>query len=324
MAVRFGILGAGGISRRFAGVLRETDRARLAAVAARDLSRAEAFAGEFGAQAAYGDYEALLRDPSVDAVYIGLTHNLHAQWCERALLAGKAVLCEKPMVTKGEDARRLCRLAKERGLLLMEAMWTRCMPAVRVATECVASGMIGRVRLVRASFCFDAPFDPQARLFNPQLAGGALMDAGVYPIEFAMGVLGERPQEVTGLCAVGPSGVDEVDALTLAFPSGALAELSCAVQFRTGTDAVILGTSGSIVVRDFLRSTQCEIYDAEGELVRNFYRDVEDGFFYEIEHFCDLMESGAVESPLIPHADTIACAGVFDALLGRWGLSHLQ
>ena len=123
----------------------------------------------------------------MDAVYVGLTHNLHADLVRRALLAGKAVLCEKPMAVCAADARALADLAREKNLLLMEGMWTRCMPAVRRATQWVQKGVIGPVRLLRAAFCFDAPFDPQSRLFNPDLCGGALLDAGVYPIEFAMG-----------------------------------------------------------------------------------------------------------------------------------------
>ena len=199
MATRFGILGAGGISRRFASVLKECGCAELSAVAARDLDRAEAFAREFGANAAYGDYDALPADPAVDAVYVGLTHNLHADLVRRALLAGKAVLCEKPMAVCAADARALADLAREKNLLLREGMWTRCMPAVRRATQWVQKGVSGPVRLLRAAFCFDAPFDPQSRLFNPDLCGGALLDAGVYPIEFAMGVLGEHPVETAGV-----------------------------------------------------------------------------------------------------------------------------
>lgn len=317
MATRFGILGAGGISRRFASVLKECGCAELSAVAARDLDRAAAFAREFGANAAYGDYDALLADPAVDVVYVGLTHNLHADLVRRALLVGKAVLCEKPMAVCAADARALADLAREKNLLLMEGMWTRCMPAVRRATQWVQKGVIGPVRLLRAAFCFDAPFDPQSRLFNPDLCGGALLDAGVYPIEFAMGILGEHPVETAGVQLPAETGVDAMDLFSMRFPSGAMAELSCSITLSLPTDAVILGARGSIVVRDFLRSTRCELYDNHGDCVATFTEDVEDGFIYEIEHFCALFESGATESPLVPLADTIACAEVFDALLRR-------
>ncbi|MGI5884812.1 MAG: Gfo/Idh/MocA family protein [Candidatus Spyradocola sp.] len=317
MALHFGILGAGGISRRFASVLTECDDADLTAVAARDLNRAEAFAQEFGAESAYGDYDALLGDPNVDAVYVGLTHNLHVDLARRALLAGKAVLCEKPMAVCAADARALSDLAREKHLLLMEGMWTRCMPAVRRATQWVRNGIIGPVQLLRASFCFRAPYDPQSRLYNPELCGGALLDAGVYPIAFALGILGEYPVETAGVTRPAETGVDAMDLFSLRFPSGAMAELSCAIDLELPTDAVILGTRGSVVVRDFLRSTRCELYDDHGDCVATFTEDVEDGFVYEIEHFCDLMEAGETESPLIPLEDTIACAEVFDALLHR-------
>lgn len=163
-----------------------------------------------------------------------------------------------------------------------------------------AKGVIGPVRLLRAAFCFDAPFDPQSRLFNPDLCGGALLDAGVYPIEFAMGVLGEHPVETAGVQLPAETGVDAMDLFSMRFPSGAMAELSCSISLALPTDAVILGARGSIVVRDFLRSTRCELYDSHGDCVATFTEDVEDGFVYEIEHFCALFESGAKESPSSP------------------------
>ena len=167
------------------------------------------------------------------------------------------------------------------------------------------------------STAWGTKYDPNYRTFRKELAGGALLDAGVYPIEFAMGVLGEHPVETAGVQLPAETGVDAMDLFSMRFPSGAMAELSCSISLALPTDAVILGARGSIVVRDFLRSTRCELYDSHGDCVATFTEDVEDGFVYEIEHFCALFESGAKESPLVPLADTIACAEVFDALLRR-------
>ncbi len=314
MAVRFGILGAGKISRRFAAVLAESQEAELYAVAARDELRARDFAAHFDAETSYGSYAALLEDENVDAVYIGLTHDLHFRWTKAALLSGKPVLCEKPMAVSAGEAEALIALSREKQVLLMEAMWTRCLPAVRRAARWVRGGLIGPVRLIRADFCFDAPFDPTSRLYDPALCGGALLDAGVYPIEFAMGILGEHPEAVSGLALPSETGVDALDLIALRFPSGAMAHLSCAVNLALPGDAQILGENGSVLVRDFVRSTRAELYDEAGEPVATFTEDAGDGFLYEIDHFCQLLRQGALESPLVPLDDTLACAKVFDQL----------
>ena len=315
--IRFGIIGPGGISRRFARVMATTECAKLVAIASSSPERAAAFAAQFDSPRIHQSYTALVNDPYVDAVYIGLTHNFHADVIRLCLEAGKPVLCEKPMVLHEADAQALADLSRERGVLLMEAMWTRCQPAFRRARQWIAEGAIGQPKLVQAAFCFQAAYDPQARLFNPALAGGALYDAGVYPIEFATGILGENPVETKGVLNIGPSGVDEYDAISLRFPSGAVAALSCGITARASSDATVWGTQGHVVVYDFLRTQKVERYDAAGALAETFEHKVDDGFVHEIEHFCELVREGKTESPLIPLADTIACAAVFDALLGK-------
>lgn len=318
MQINFAILGPGSISRRFAKVLNTAEGARLAAVAsASSLERAENFAREFGADSYYGSYEELLRQPDIDAVYIGLTHNFHYDAIKLSLEHGKAVLCEKPMVTTEAEAKELTEMARSRGLLLMEAMWTRCLPAFRQARQWIADGRIGQTHLVQASFSFNVPFDPEHRLYNPALAGGGLFDAGVYPIEFASGILGENPNQTTGTLQIGATGVDEMAAMSLAYPSGALASLSCGLRTKTDWDGRVYGSSGSVIVRDFLMTKRSELYDAEGQLVDQFDDDFDDGFIYQINHFLSLLEAGRIESDLIPHRDTIACAAVFDQLLSQ-------
>lgn len=321
MNVKFGILGPGNISSRFAGVLKTVEGAEFAAVASSSSGeRAEAFARKFGAKRAYEGYLGLVEDPEVDAVYVGLTHNFHREAVRLCLEHGKAVLCEKPMAVCGRDARELAGLAKEKDVLLMEAMWTRCLPAFRKAKEWVGEGKIGDVKFIHASFCFKIPFDPEGRLFNPKLAGGSLYDTGVYPIEFATGILGENPVGVSGFCSICPTGVDDFAAISMKFGSGALADLSCGLTAETDKDAVVYGTKGRVVVRSFLGTKKCELYDENGRRTDCFEDDAEDGFLYEIRHFTELFRSGKKESGLIPLSDTIACADVFDRLMEQWGL----
>jgi predicted dehydrogenase len=320
MELRFGIIGLGGIAERFAAVLNTAKGASLAAVASRDKARSEAFARRFGAAKVCGSYLDLIRDPEVDAVYIALTHNFHYEYARACLEAGKALLCEKPLVTTRADAEALAALSRSKKVLLMEAMWTRCIPAFRKAREWVREERIGSVKLVEAAFCFKAPFDPEGRIYNPKLAGGGLYDAGVYPIEFATGILGENPESVAGVAHIGETGVDYYASMSLGFPSGAVASLACGITAAVPREARVFGDGGSIVVHDFLGARNCERFDPEGKSVEAFSQDFDDGFIFEIEHFADLYRRGEIESDLIPLADSIACAGVFDSLMGQWGL----
>lgn len=318
MNVRFGIIGPGSIADRFASVLVATEGVTLTAVAsASSKAKAEAFAAKHGADNAYGSYEELLNDDQVDVVYIGLTHNFHYEAIKLCINHGKGVICEKPLTISRNEAEIVTALAKEKGVLLMEAMWTRCLPAFLKAKKWTRENKIGQVKLVQVSFCFNVPFDPEHRLYNPNLAGGSLLDAGVYPIEFATGILGEDPVDIAGVMHKCETGVDDYAAMSLQFPSGALASLSSGLTANTNRDAYINGTEGHIIVRDFFETRKCEYYNQAGELVDSFESEPIDGFTYQIQHFADLYRRGLIESDLIPHHDNIVCAAVFDKLLGK-------
>ncbi|HBF38401.1 MAG TPA: gfo/Idh/MocA family oxidoreductase [Firmicutes bacterium] len=323
MKTKFGIIGLGRIAARFATVLNTVAEAELTSVASSDRQRASAFGEKFAAKKIAPSYLDLVTDPDVDAVYIGLTHNFHAEIVKLCLDHGKAVLCEKPFVTNKKDAVELTALAHEKNLLLMEAMWTRCIPTFRKAKGWATSGRIGDVKLIQASFCFNLPFNPEDRLFNPKLAGGSLYDAGVYPIEFTTGILGENPTMVNSVAKMAKTGVDDFVAINMSFECGALASLSCGLTAQTSQDAFIYGTHGHIVVYDFLGSRKCELYDNENHLIERFTEDFTDGFIYQIEHFIDLYRNHKIESERIPHRDSIACAGIFDELTKQWGIKNL-
>lgn len=319
MNVRFGIIGLGGIASRFAKVLNTAEGVELVAVASREMVRSEAFAEKFHAKKAYDSYLDLITDSEVDVIYIALTHNFHFEIAKLCLNNGKGVICEKPFFINKKEAEELVALSKEKNVLMMEAMWTRFIPAFKKAKEWVQSGKIGDVKLVNVSFCFNMPFDPESRLYDPKVAGGSLYDAGVYPIEFTTGILGENPTQVNGLASFSKTGVDDFVAMNMSFESGALATLSCGITANTNRDARIYGTTGNIIVYDFLGSKKCELYDNENNLKECFEEDFEDGFSYQIEHFTNLYCNNKIESEIIPHKDTVACAGIFDELMKQWG-----
>lgn len=318
MTVRFGIIGLGAIATRFATVLKTAENTALTAVASREMTKSEKFAKEYGATKAYDNYMDLIQDEEVDIIYIALTHNFHYDIVKKCILNGKAVLCEKPFVTNQKDAAELIALAKEKQVLLMEAMWTRCIPTFQKAKEWVTKGFIGKPQLVQAAFCFNFPFDKEHRLFNPDLAGGGLYDAGVYPLEFATGILGENPVTVNGIAHKCATGVDDFSVINLGFESGALASLSCGLNANVSQDANVYGTEGRVTVYDFLGSHKCERYDANNQLVESFTVEFEDGFLYEILHISELFREKKLESPLIPLSDTRACAEIFDTLMDQW------
>ncbi|PYG89947.1 putative dehydrogenase [Ruminiclostridium sufflavum DSM 19573] len=324
MSIKYGIVGLGGIASRFARVLNKAENVELVAVAARDKGKAEAFADKYHAKKSYGSYTELIDDEEVDAVYVALTHNFHCDIVKYCLNKGKAVLCEKPLTTAKKDTEELIALSRKKNVLLMEAMWMKCIPAYRKAREWVRAGKIGKVKLISASFGNNADFNPDSRLFNPKLAGGSVYDVGVYPIHFATGILNEKPEAVDGLATICETGVDEFAVINMSFKSGALASLSCGLTAYTNRDARIFGTIGNIVVYDFFGSQKCELYDSENNLKECFGEKVEDGFIYEIEHFNELYLSKKTESELIPHSDSIICAEIVDGLMKKWGSDNQE
>ncbi|MFV0400941.1 MAG: Gfo/Idh/MocA family protein [Oscillospiraceae bacterium] len=310
--IRFGVVGTGGIAKRFANAAKKAVDVKITAACSRELSRAEDYLHEAGGGQAYSDYSLMLTDPDVDVIYIALPHNFHYETAKEALLAGKGVLCEKCMCVNAAETEELIALAKERNLLLMEAMWVRMLPAYQMAKRWLNDGRIGKLRMIQAFFCFHAPYNPDGRLYNPKLAGGALLDAGVYPIEFALGIAGEAPSIVRSIHTEAATGVDDLDLILLKFPSGATATLGCAVSVKATNDAAICGSDGKIVVRNFVGTRKAELYDNDGNLLDSIEDSEEEGFVHEINHCAQLFRSGAKESPLIPLEDTLTCARIFD------------
>jgi predicted dehydrogenase len=320
MNIRFGIVGLGGISRRFAKALNSVDGVELTAVAASDPAKAKAFASEFGAKKVCQSYADLINDKEVDAIYIGLTTNFHYEITRQCLEQHKAVLCEKSFVTTQKEAKELAALARANRVLLMEAMWTRCLPAFIKARDWVKRGRIGKVKLITASFCFKADPDPNARWLNPKLGGGAMYDVGVYPIDFVIGILDEYPSAVNGLVKISATGVDESVTMSMDFASGALASLSFGFLNSSPRTASIYGSDGMIVVDECVGPHKCELFNEEEKMIDTFNDPEEDGFVHQIRHFAGLYRAGKLESDLIPLNDTIACAGIFDDLNKQWGI----
>ena len=320
--IRWGILSTGKIAARFAEGLAVLPDAELVAVGSRTPAAAEAFGAQYGIPHRHGSYEALVADPDVDVIYIGTPHPLHKENSLLALRHGKAVLCEKPFTLNAAEAAEVIAVAREQRLFLMEAMWMRYIPAIVKVRELLAAGALGEVRLVAADFGFRAEFDPQSRLFAPELGGGALLDVGIYPLSLACMVLGP-PAHVTGLAHRGVTGVDEQSAFLLGYEDGRLAVLYAAVRTNTPVEATIMGTAGQMRIHSpMFHPTRLTLSRPGQDDERLELPVAGNGYNYEAAEVMRCLRAGELESPVMPLAETLAIMQTMDQLRAQWGLKY--
>ena len=320
--LHWAIVGPGHIARKFAKDLHFTDGGRLHSIASRDLARARAFADDCGAAHAFDDLHALAADPTVDLVYIATPHPAHFETAKLLLKAGKPVLCEKPLTVNAEQARELIAISRAKRVFLMEAMWTRCLPIFPRVREWLDAGRIGRPTLVSSHFHITAPQVMANRWFNPELAGGSLLDLGVYNLAVSQWVMGRKPDQVAAVARFSESGVDEFLAASLHYPHGGLAQISCGLSGDSDNSLVISGERGFIRLPPrFLHAAEATLHtDGKTESVSAPLRS--DGFEFEIDEAMRCFRNGEIESPLMPHADTLATMETMDEIRHQIGLSY--
>lgn len=320
--VRWGVVGPGNIARKFAAALAGTPGGRLDAVAARSLERGRVFAAENGVERIYANASELAADPEIDAVYVATPHPFHYACALAALEGGKAVLCEKPITLNASELTRLIAAARKHRVFLMEAMWTRFLPVSARVREWVGSGAIGDLRMISADFCFSNEFNPDSRLFSPELGGGALLDVGIYPLAYAQMLAGE-PESVRGGTFPAPTGVDGCDAMLLQYPAGVFALLSCAVNTFAANDARIRGAAGEIAVPEFWSAETATLLRSGASEPETFSCPHRiNGYEYEIEEVHRCLGAGVLESPLMPLADSLALQRIMDKLRADWKVSY--
>jgi len=316
--IRWGFLGTGGIAAAMAADLHHGNN-MLYAVAARDADRAAAFAARFGAIHSHGDYRAVVEDPDVDIVYVATTHPFHRDQALMAIDAGKHVLIEKPLTLNAAHAREVVTAARNRGVFAMEAVWMRANALILRAQEAVARGVIGDVVAVHADFSISVDFEPTHRLYDLANGGGALLDLGVYPMHFAWLFLG-RPDSQQVLGTLSPTGSDAAVALQWGYASGATAQLRCATMAFTPGRATIAGTTGSISVEPwFLNPERLVVTTSEGE---SRIEGEDTAYGPQIEEVERCLREGLLESPLAPHADTIAILELIDQARADLGVRY--
>lgn len=319
-AVRWGLLATGGIARSFARDLLDAGHL-VTAVGSRAPGAATAFAAEFGIPNPHGSYEQLVADPEVDAVYVATPHPMHLDGALLAIAAGKHVLVEKPFTLNGAQARRIADAAHDAGVIVMEAMWTRYLPHMVRLREMLADGAIGDVRTVIADHTQALPTDPAHRLQNPDLGGGALLDLGIYPVSFAVDVLG-LPTAVMAHATMTPTGVDRQTAIVLEHDGGRQAVLHCALDTAGSNRAVVLGTEGAIELdRVWYTPTTLTRYDRDWQVVERVAPPVSGrGMQYQAAEL--ERRIGGANPSALPIDETVAIMGVLDAVRDRIGLRY--
>jgi predicted dehydrogenase len=324
--IRWGILGTGRIARDFAVGLRDTPGALLVAVGSRTQASAQAFAADFGSgdamPAAYGSYAALAVAPDVDIIYIATPHTMHAENAILALRGGKAVLCEKPFALNRREADEVVALARAKGLFLMEAMWTRFMPAIAEVKRIIASGEIGTVTQVHADFGFAATIDPEHRVNNLALGGGALLDLGIYPLSIACALLG-KVESVQAQAIMGETGVDLTTAFTMKHAGGTLSICSCSLRARAPGELTVSGTRGSVRMERMFHMAErvtVDLLDGESRTVATPW--LGNGYTHETIAAGECLAEGLLEHPDMPLDETLDLMGVLDTIRRQIGLRY--
>ena len=313
------ILGAGAIAHAMADTLTRLQQPEihLTAIGSRSLEKARDFATTYNLPKAYGSYAELAADPEIDLIYIASPHSEHAAHAKLCLEHGKHLLVEKAFTKNAAEARDILALAKEKQLLITEAIWTRYMPSRRIIDEVIASGALGEVHSVQANLGY--PITHKERIMRPELAGGALLDLTVYPINFALMAIHAGVKDITGTCVKADTGVDLLDNVAITFDNGALASLHATAYSPTDRMGYIYGTKGYLAVTNINNPEKVELFDKEHRLVQRFPLPQQiTGYEYQVIECLETIKAGNLECPSMPHSETVHVMELMDSLRKLW------
>lgn len=301
--IRWAILGAGRIANEFAKEFPLAPNAAITAVAARDRERAKKFAAQYQIPKALS-YEELYDSDEIDAVYIATTHNFHFEQALKCLQNGKAVLCEKPITVNDTEFKKLMAVSKEKNIFLMEAMWTYFLPAIEKAKQWLDEGRIGKLKVIQADFGLALEKNIEGRIYNSKLAGGSLLDLGIYPVAMAYYFTNRIPEKITASAAMTETGVDE--SLGMIFQYGNLsAALFSSISARMTNTLKLFGEKGYIELPNFSKAFGAKLYDKDFSVSETFEDGrTSRGFIFEIRHANEMILAGNFESPVISPART--------------------
>jgi len=315
--MNFAILGAGKIATTMAITLQPMKGVTCYAVAARDMERAQIFADKYGFARAYGSYLDMLNDENVELVYIATPHSHHYEHIKMCLEHGKHVLCEKAFTANARQAEEVLRMAEDRGLLLTEAIWTRYMPMRQTINEVLKSGLIGKPTSLSANLGY--PLEHVERMVKPELAGGALLDLGVYVLNFASMVFGDEIESISASCIKLPSGVDGQETIMLSYQDGKMATLYATMLAQTDRRGMINGTNGYIEIENINNYESIRVYNLERRLIAEYAAPYQiTGYEYEVQSAMKAIREGMIECPEMPHIETLRMMQLMDSIREAW------
>ena len=319
--MKFAILAPGGIAHSMAKAVSEIDKIERYAVASRDLKRAEKFAEQWGFEKAYGSYEEMAQDPQVEFVYVASPHSHHYEHAKLCLEHGKHVLVEKAFTVNARQARELIQLSEEKGLLLAEAIWTRYMPSRRMIDDILACKAIGNVTSLTANLGYIlAHVD---RMQNPELAGGALLDLGVYPINFALMAVHGEIKDVHATAIMSPKGIDWVNSITLTFEEEKMAVLHSDMLAQTDRQGVISGDQGYLEVQNINNCEEIRVFGLDRKMTARYQVPEQiNGYEYEVLSCIRAIEAGKTECEEMPHSEILRVMELLDRIRKQWNMVY--
>lgn len=319
--MKVGILGAGGIAECMAETLNGMEDAVCYAVGSRSLEKAEQFAKKFDIGKAYGSYEELVSDPEVELIYVATPHSHHFQHAKLCIEYGKPVLCEKAFTANANQAKELLALAEAKGVFITEAIWVRYLPSRKMLEDIIASGEIGEITSVTANLGYD--IDHVERLQKPELAGGALLDVGIYPLTFISMVLGDDVKEIVSTCTKTATGVDEQNVVVLKYDDGKIATMHSGMLASTEQYGIIYGTRGYVIAENINNIDKIKVYTPERKLKRELKVPEQiTGFEYQVRASMQAIRDGKLECEEMPHAETVFMMELMDRIRNDWGIRY--
>ena len=317
--LKMAILGAGGIASVMAGTISRMEQVECYAVGSRSLEKAQAFARKFGFQKAYGSYEELVQDEEVELIYIATPHSEHFSNAMLCLENRKPVLCEKAFTANAKQAKELLDHAEKEKVFITEAIWVRYLPMLETIRRELDEGAIGAPTMLTANLGY--LIDRVPRLQRPELAGGALLDVGVYPINFARMIFGDKIAKISSVCTYTDSGVDEQDSITFLYEDGRVAQLAASMKGLSDRRGTIYGTKGFMVIENINNFESLTVYDTDYREVKKIERPEQiSGYEYEVEACIRALSEGKLECEEMPHAETLRVMELMDSLREEWGV----
>ena len=321
--MKLGILGPGRIARTVAATLVQMPEMECYAVASRNRERAAEFAKDFGFEKVYDSYEAMLQDPDLELVYITTPHSHHYEQMMLCLEHGKHVICEKAFTLNAEQAGQIREVASQKGLYVAEAIWTRYMPSRKLINDIIASGIIGKVNTLTANLSYNIAY--KERIMEPALAGGALLDIGIYGLNFALMHFGSDIERMESTVKLTDTGVDAMETITIFYKDGRMAVLTHSIYCRSDRKGIIHGETGYLVVENINNPQSVSVYDA-GDNLLEFHKVPQQisGYEYEFQEAVRCIREGKTEAESMPMETTVQVMEIMDSLRKTWGVVYPQ